>query len=81
MDRTTQRVLSRMSFNKFCPTATKYVTIGQIKFYDGPDAGLGADLGAGPGAGPKKNFEILKFDDLTDFKVFSVINGIDIKYD
>ena len=42
MDRTTQRVLSRMSFNKFCPTATKYVTIGQIKFYGGPDAGLGA---------------------------------------
>ena len=38
------------------------------------------DLGAGPGAGPK-NFEILKFDDLTDFKVFSVINDIDIKYD
>ena len=78
MDRTTQRVLSRMSFNKFCPTATKYVTIGQIKFYDGPDAGLSA--GAGPGAGPK-NFEILKFDDLTDFKVFCVINGVDIKYD
>ena len=76
MDRTTQRVLSRMSFNKFCPTATKCVTIGQIKFYGGPDAGLDA----GPGAGPK-NFEILKFDDLTDFKVFSVINGIDIKYD
>ena len=42
MDRTTQRVLSRMSFNKFCQTATKYVTIGQIKFYDGPDAGLSA---------------------------------------
>ena len=61
-----------MSFNGFCPTATKYVTIGQIKFYDGPDAGLGA--------GPK-NFEILKFDDLTDFKVFSVMNGVDIKYD
>ena len=76
MDRTTQRVLSRMSFNKFCPTATKYVTIGQIKFYDGPDAGLGT----GPGAGPK-NFEILKFDDLTDFKVFCVINGVHIKYD
>ena len=38
------------------------------------------DLGAGPGARPK-NFEILKFDDLTDFKVFSVINDIDIKYD
>ena len=39
-----------------------------------------SDLGAGPGAGPK-NFEILKFDDLTDFKVFSVINGVHIKYD
>ena len=38
------------------------------------------DLGARPGAGPK-NFEILKFDDLTDFKIFSVINDIDIKYD
>ena len=43
-----------------------------------PDLAL--DLGAGPGAGPK-NFEILKFDDLTDFKVFCVINGVDIKYD
>ena len=43
-----------------------------------PDSVL--DLGARPGARPK-NFEILKFDDLTDFKVFSVINGIDIKYD
>ena len=42
MDRTTQCVLSRMSFNKFCPTATKYVTIGQIKFYGGPDARLSA---------------------------------------
>ena len=41
---------------------------------------LAPDLGAGPGAGPK-NFEILKFDDLTDFKVFCVINGVDIKYD
>ena len=38
------------------------------------------DIGGGPGAGPK-NFEILKFDDLTDFKVFSVMNGVDIKYD
>ena len=38
------------------------------------------NFGAGPGAGPK-NFEILKFDDLTDFKVFSVMNGVDIKYD
>ena len=43
-----------------------------------PDSVL--DLGTGPGAGPK-NFEILKFDDLTDFKVFSVKNGVDIKYD
>ena len=65
-----------MSFNRFCPTATKYVTIGQIKFYGDLDAGLGT----GPGAGPK-NFEIFKFDDLTDFKVFSVMNGVDIKYD
>ena len=38
------------------------------------------DLGAAPGAGPN-NFEILKFDDLADFKVFSIINSIDIKYD
>ena len=37
------------------------------------------DLG-GPGAGPK-NFEILKFDELTDFDVFSDVNGVDIKYD
>ena len=29
------------------------------------------DFGARPGAGPKKNFEILEFDDLTVFKVFS----------
>ena len=36
------------------------------------------DLGAGLGTGPK-NFEILKFDGLTDFKIFNVINGIDIK--
>ena len=28
-----------------------------------------------------KIFEILKFDDLTDFKVFCVMNGIHIKYD
>ena len=31
-----------MSFNEFCPTATKYVAMGQIKFYDGPGAGLDA---------------------------------------
>ena len=37
------------------------------------------DLGAGPGAGPK-NFEILKFDDLTDFKVFCYMNGVGVKY-
>ena len=43
-----------------------------------PDLAL--DLSAGPGAGPK-NFEILKFDDLTDFRVFCVISGFDIKYD
>ena len=38
------------------------------------------NFGAGPGARPK-NFEILKFDDLTDFKVFSDMNGVDVKYD
>ena len=38
------------------------------------------DLSVRPGAGPK-NFEILKFDDLTDFKVFSDMNGVDVKYD
>ena len=38
------------------------------------------NFGAEPGARPK-NFEILKFDNLTDFKVFSVMNGVDIKYD
>ena len=35
-----------------------------------------SDFGAGPGAGPK-NFEILKFDNLTDFDVFSDMNGVD----
>ena len=60
-----------MSFNRFCPTATKNVTVGQIKFCDGP--------GAGPGAGPK-NFEILKFDDLAVFKVFGDMNGVGVKY-
>ena len=45
--------------------------MGQIKFCDGP--------GARPGAGPK-NFEILKFDDLTVFKVFSDMNGVDVKF-
>ena len=43
-----------------------------------PDSVL--DLGAGPGARPK-NFEILKFDELTDFDVFSDVNGVDLKYD
>ena len=38
------------------------------------------DLGAGPGTRPK-NFEILKFDELTDSDVFSDVNGVDIKYD
>ena len=38
------------------------------------------DLGAGPGARPK-NFEILKFDDLIDFNVFSDMNSVGIKYD
>ena len=37
------------------------------------------DFGAGPGARPK-NFEILKFYDLTVFKVFSDMNGVDVKF-
>ena len=44
MGGTTQIMLSRMSFNKFCPTATEYVAIGEIKFYDGPGAGLDTGL-------------------------------------
>ena len=43
-----------------------------------PDSAL--NFGAGPGAGPK-NFEILKFDNLTDFNVFSDMNGVGVKYD
>ena len=42
MSGTTQNVLSRMSFNGFCPTATGYVAVGQIKIYGGAGAGLGA---------------------------------------
>ena len=38
------------------------------------------NFGAGPGAGPK-NFEILKFDNLSDFNVFSDMNGVGVKYD
>ena len=38
------------------------------------------DFGAGPGAGPKKNFEILKFGNLTVFKVFSDVNSVGVKY-
>ena len=41
---------------------------------------LAPNFGARPGARPK-NFEILKFDDLTDFKVFSDMNGVGVKYD
>ena len=37
------------------------------------------DFDAGPGAGPK-NFEILKFDDLQVFKVFSDMNGVSINF-
>ena len=44
MSGTTQNVLSRMSFNGFCPTATGYVAMGQIKIYVGARAGLGAGL-------------------------------------
>ena len=42
-----------------------------------PDSTL--DFGAGPGPGPK-NFEILKFDDLTNFEVFIGIEGVSVKY-
>ena len=44
MSGTTQNVLSRMSFNGFCPTATGYVAMGQIKIYVGARAGLGTGL-------------------------------------
>ena len=37
------------------------------------------DFGARPGAG-LKNFEILKFGNLTVFKVFSDMNGVIVKY-
>ena len=37
------------------------------------------NFGAGPGAGPK-SFEILKFGDLTVFKVFGDMNGVGVKY-
>ena len=60
-----------MSFNGFCPTATGYVAMGQIKIYNG----AGARLDAGPCAGPK-NYEILKFDELQVFSVFDGMNGI-----
>ena len=42
-----------------------------------PDSAL--DFGAGPSARPK-NFEILKFDDLTNFEVFVGIKGVSVKY-
>ena len=32
------------------------------------------------GAGPKKEFEILKFGNLTVFKVFSDVDGVGVKY-
>ena len=71
MSGTTQNVLSRMSFNGFCPTATGNVAMGQIKIY----VGARARLGAGPCAGPKI-YEILKFDELWIFSVFSNMNGV-----
>ena len=37
------------------------------------------NFGARPGAGPK-NYEILKYDDLTVFKVFSDMNGVNVKF-
>ena len=80
MDRTTKHVLLRMSFNRFCPTATKNVTVGQIKFYGGPGAGLSAELWCRTWC-RTKNFEILKFDNLKVFKVFGDMNGVGVKYD
>ena len=67
-----------MSFNGFCPTATNKILWWSRCQTRCQTSAL--DLGAGPGAGPK-NFEILKFDELTDFDVFSDVNGVDIKYD
>ena len=49
--------------------------MGQIKIYGGAGAGLGAGPCAGPCAGPKI-YEILKFDELRIFSVFSNVNGI-----
>ena len=42
-----------------------------------PDSAL--DFSTGPGARPK-NFEILKFDELTNFEVFIDIKGVSVKY-
>ena len=64
-------MLSRTSFNGFCPTATGYVAMGQIKIYGGAGAGLGARPCTGP-----KIYGILKFDELRIFSVFSNVNGI-----
>ena len=41
---------------------------------------LAPNFGAGPGAEPK-NYEILKFGNLTVFKVFSDMDGVNIKFD
>ena len=41
---------------------------------------LAPNFGAGPGAKPK-NYEILKFGNLTVFKVFSDMDGVNIKFD
>ena len=67
MSGTTENVLSRMSFNGFCPTATGYVAMGQIKIYVGTEAGLSA--------GPK-NCEMLKFDEIQVFSIFINMDGV-----
>ena len=53
--------------------------MGQIKFYDGPGAGLGAKLWCRT-CHRTKNYEILKFGNLTVFKVFSDMDGVNIKF-
>ena len=63
----------------FAHQQQKKVTVGQIKFYDGPGAGLGAELRCRTWC-QTKNYEILKFGNLTVFKVFSDMDGVNVKF-